>query len=197
MNECEVQACTKMRMYVTAGMCESHYRRNLKYGNPLGSAPRKTVEERFWEKVEKSESGCWNWTGALSWNGYGMFRESPDPKVSSARAYRYSYTLANGPIREGMQIDHKCFTKKCVNPDHLREVTVKQNSENRPGPQSTSKTGVQGVHWLTAARKYRGGVRHNGRMHWVGLFDSLAEAEAAVIAKRNELFTHNDRDRAA
>lgn len=163
----------------------------LKYGDPLGKATRKTPEDRFWAKVEKSE-GCWNWTGALSWNGYGMFRGDRNICI---RAHRYSYTLAFGDIGEGLQVDHKCFNKKCVNPAHLREVTIKQNAENRPGAQPTSTTGVQGVHWVRKQQTYRAGVRHNGKMHWVGQYSDLAEAEAAVIAKRLELFTHNDIDR--
>jgi hypothetical protein len=46
---------------------------------------------------------------------------------------------------------------------------------------------------------YRNGTRnlHFRRLLHVGLFLTIAEAEAAVIAKRNELFTHNDMDRRA
>jgi len=40
-------------------------------------------------------------------------------------------------------------------------------------------------------------VKHFGKIHYVGTFDSVAEAEIAVVAKRNELFTHNDADRMA
>jgi hypothetical protein len=38
-------------------------------------------------------------------------------------------------------------------------------------------------------------VKHDGKRIYLNRFDTTPEAEAAVIAKRNELFTHNDLDR--
>lgn len=88
-----------------------------------------------------------------------------------------------------MQVDHICHNHACVNLSHLRLVTNKQNSEHRAGPYSNSTTGVRGI--TRNGAKWRARVGHNYRKHFVGDFDSLEEAEAAVISKRNELFTHN------
>jgi hypothetical protein len=151
----------------------------------------RTVEERFWAKVEKSDN-CWNWTAHLVY-GYGKLRVG-NQMVS---AHRISYEMANGPIPEGMLIDHICHNRACVNPDHLRPVTHKQNLENRAGAMPTNATGVRGVSWHKQGRCFHARVTHNQVEYQVGLFSSLAEAEAAVIAKRNELFTHNVLDRIA
>jgi hypothetical protein len=151
-----------------------------------------STEDRFWAKVDKTET-CWNWTGSTTNGGYGMFKMGASPKV----AHRISYTYANGEIPDGMTIDHMCHNRSCVNPDHLRIATTKENGENRKGASGGNISGVRGVSWHKPAQKWYARVGHNGKQYNVGLFDDLQEAEAAVIAKRLELFTHNDLDRAA
>jgi hypothetical protein len=152
----------------------------------------KTVEERFWAKVNKTDS-CWEWTAAQFPGGYGSFFIEKKSHV----AHRVSYEMFFGPIPEGMEIDHTCHSRGCVNPGHLRLATHKQNSENRVGARSDNKTGVRGVHWHSKTRRFRATVHHNKRVVHAGSFLTLEEAEAAVIAKRLELFTHNDADRRA
>jgi hypothetical protein len=105
--------------------------------------------------------------------------------------------MANGPIPEGMVIDHMCHSRKCVRPSHLQVVTQKQNSENLSGPRLASKTGIRGVSWSKVARKWTVFVRHNRRNHYGGVFVDIKEAEAAAIALRNELHTNNLQDRRA
>ena len=81
----------------------------------------KSLEERFWEKVEKTD-GCWLWTAYKNADGYGKFRISG----KSHSAHRFSWILHNGPIPElpdtdyrGTCVLHRCDTPPCVNPDHL------------------------------------------------------------------------------
>lgn len=64
----------------------------------------KEIEDRFWDKVEKMESGCWEWVASLTKNGYGQFRV----RGRLTYVHRYSYELVNGPIPEGMSCCHKC-----------------------------------------------------------------------------------------
>jgi hypothetical protein len=149
-------------------------------------------EERFWAKVDKSGE-CWEWTAGKNAQGYGVIRIDGQ----RTKAHRASYAFDNGPIPEGLIIDHVCRNTGCVKPTHLRVVTSKQNSENLDGPHSHNVTsGVRGV-YRTQNNKWQARVTHGGVIHSAGYFHTIPEAEAAVIALRNRLFTHNDADRRA
>ena len=143
-----------------------------------------TPEERFWAKVDKTGE-CWLWTAATD-RGYGFFFNG----TKMVPAHRWAYENSTGPIPEGMLIDHICHTKACVNPAHLRLATQKQNGENRRGAQANSRSGVRGVSWDDRRGHWVAQIGHHGRHIYVGSFATVAEAEAAVIAKREELFTH-------
>lgn len=150
-----------------------------------------TLEERFWAKVDKS-GDCWEWTASKGSHGYGQIGRGA-PSKAVLLAHRVSYEIANGPIPHGMVIDHICHNRGCVNPDHLRVVTQKQNLENRSGTRNS--TGVRGVFPVTNNSKFQVIVRHNHERHYLGVYASLKEAEAVAVATRNQLFTHNDADR--
>lgn len=175
-------------------LCVGHYAQQWRGESlrPL-SGRALTEDQRFWTHVRKGES-CWDWTGAIAGNGadYGRF-------VSNGRtvqAHRWIYERTFEPIPPRHVVDHICHNTLCVNPDHLRAVTVKQNAEHRIAADRDSKSGVRGVHWNRRANKWRVQIRHNRKLIHVGLFSDLDDANSAAIAKRNELFTHNDPDRA-
>jgi HNH endonuclease len=151
----------------------------------------KPLSDRFWAKVTKTDT-CWLWTGAVTKAGYGRVMDS-DGKVRGAHVV--GYKLQVGPIPDGFVIDHKCHVKNCVRSDHIRAVTQKQNLENHSGARRDSQSGVRGVSWSEPYGKWVGYVSHHGRTIFVGRWSDLKEAEAAVVAKRQELFTHNDKDR--
>ncbi|MFS2091036.1 HNH endonuclease [Paenarthrobacter nicotinovorans] len=152
--------------------------------------PKRTADERFWSRVNKTP-GCWEWTGALNADGYGVFYLNRPNR----QAHRVSFAMASGPIPEGHQVDHICHNRKCVRPDHLRLATPKQNCENLTGAYSNSASGVRGVYWHKRRRKWHASLQHAGRQIHVGYFHDLDEADRAVTAKRLEMFTHNDADR--
>jgi hypothetical protein len=76
-------------------------------------------------------------------------------------------------------------------------VTTKQNSENFGGLKASNTSGYRGVVWHGPQRKWRVQVGHNGRLHYGGLYANIEDANAAAIALRNKLHTHNDLDRIA
>lgn len=86
----------------------------------------------FGERLEKyaipePNSGCWLWTGTLSGSGYGQFQVSPVTKRKK-QAHVASYEHFIGPIPNGMQLDHLCRVRCCVNPAHLEPVTPAVNT---------------------------------------------------------------------
>lgn len=96
-----------------------------------------TAEARFWRFVQKDAGGCWNWTGVL-FGGYGrLFLRRG--RAGVARAHRFSYELLVGPIPDGLDLDHLCRNRRCVNPAHLEPVTCGENVVrspiSRPGQQ--------------------------------------------------------------
>jgi hypothetical protein len=92
--------------------------------------------ERFWEKVDKT-GDCWLWTASTA-HGYGQFYVKG--KRSPGRAHVIAWELANGPVPEGLELDHLCHGwdkscrgggtcphRACVNPAHLEPVTHRVN----------------------------------------------------------------------
>lgn len=87
-----------------------------------------SAEERFWSRVKKSD-GCWEWTGPRknSRSHYGAFF----PKQGEHwAAHRYAYTLAHGPIPDGLLVCHRCDNPPCVRPDHLFLGTDRANHDD-------------------------------------------------------------------
>ena len=79
--------------------------------------------DRFFAKVEKTDT-CWNWMGSLTVSGgYGQFSFDSKP----VRAHRWIYEQMVAPIPEGLVIDHLCRNHRCVNPEHIEPVTLKEN----------------------------------------------------------------------
>lgn len=87
-----------------------------------------SIECRLLSKTVVDESGCWLWTAAIDANGYGMLGV-PD---RTNRAHRLVYELRVGPIPEGLQLDHLCRVRRCVNPEHLEPVTSHENTRRSP-----------------------------------------------------------------
>lgn len=177
-NNCGLPIKTKK-----SGYCNAHYLRMLR-GKDMDAPvipPGRTDEDRFWAKVDKT-ADCWVWTGANIGNGYGAFRINGGNKV----AHRVSFEWSNGPIPDGMEVDHTCFNRGCVNPVHLRLLTHAQNGQNRSSANTNSKSGVRGVYKPTGSDVWIARAAIGEEYFHIGRFQDMADAEAAAIAWRRE-----------
>jgi len=97
---------------------------NRRNGHLNALKERPAAVERFHSFYEITDSGCWTWTGAITYRGYGVFHYEGRWSL----AHRVSHVLFVGPIPPRLQIDHLCRNTACVNPQHLEAVTAKENT---------------------------------------------------------------------
>ena len=177
-DECKHPGCDRPEYRI--GYCTTHRSRFLR-GKDMDAPRRGTVpiEDLFWAKVNKTPT-CWEWTAGKSKEGYGDFWINK----TMQRAHRVSYEWANGPIPDGMQVDHSCLNEGCVNPAHLRLATSALNGQNRSGPYANGTSGLRGVSWHKGSRRWMAYSTLNYKRHHIGSFATKEEAADAVAAWR-------------
>jgi hypothetical protein len=107
---------------------------------PRGSS----AVDRLMFRTALLPNGCWEWRGARNPKGYGNIRvESYGPARS---VHRVAYTELVGPIAEGLEIDHLCRNRSCINPEHLEAVSRTVNVQRVDQRKSVCKNG----HEMTA-----------------------------------------------
>jgi hypothetical protein len=128
---CSVDDCERPAW--NRGWCRLHYGRWFRTGSVDGR-PRVVIpaEQRLWSRVDKHGpipdarpdlGPCWLWTGSLNNSGYGSLQVGD----RALGAHVFAYQLMVGPIPKGLEPDHLCFVRRCVNPGHLEPVTRREN----------------------------------------------------------------------
>jgi hypothetical protein len=118
----------------------------------MGRAYRNDLESQLERNAEKvTESGCWIWHGGLHKDGYGIMKVAQKRKL----VHRLTYELYRGAIPIGLEIDHLCRVRCCVNPAHLEVVEHHENVRrgNAGGPNSR-KTHCPSGHPYDAENTY-------------------------------------------
>lgn len=121
-SECE-------RPVLARGWCRLHYDRWRFHGTPHGRTVRgsqlDTFDERLARWVEVGD--CWRWLGHINDTGYGRVRWHGRGEL----AHRWVWRHLVGEVPDGLELDHLCFSRSCVNPDHLEPVTHAVNVERQ------------------------------------------------------------------
>ena len=109
------------------GACEPHRKRERR-GTvstlPVWSTPDTDAE--CIRLLTVRDGDCLAWVGGITSNGYGIMRKTGEGP-SMRYAHRVAYELEHGPIPVGMEIDHLCRNRKCVEPTHLEAVAPIEN----------------------------------------------------------------------
>ena len=140
-----------------------------------------TTEEAFEARTEPlvGDPGCLLWMGAIKRSGYGVLRV----EGRQVMAHRYAWERVNGPIPEGMIVDHVCHVRSCVESSHLRPATNRENQRNRAGAVRGRKRNLpRGV--TARGRNYYAYLYVDGTQRHLGTFHAVEQAaEAARIAR--------------
>lgn len=129
-NPCSIDGCGKLATG-GRGWCPAHWKKWRTWGDPLAEDQRKPIDvgKRLRSKLKTAPNGCWLWQGAKNAEGYGRIYHLGRLDYT----HRVSYELANGPIPEGLDVDHLCRTPACCNPEHLEPVTRAVNLQRARG----------------------------------------------------------------
>jgi HNH endonuclease len=127
---CSFTGCNKA-VYGRQDICYAHYmqkRRTVGKLKPLRTSRYDSLETRIakWKTLSTvNEDGCWIWQAASTSGGYGQASVNGHRQV----VHKLVWEFYNGPVPDGLELDHLCRQRHCWNPEHLEAVTHKVNGE--------------------------------------------------------------------
>ncbi len=128
---CVVDGCSKPQH--ARGWCLTHYEQWRRNSTDLrGPLP---AVLRFWSSVqeEPGDNGCWIWMAGKV-KGYALFHMGKQHVLG----HRWAWEQENGPIPDGVELDHLCRVPACVRPSHLEPVTHQENVIRGIGPSAVN-----------------------------------------------------------
>lgn len=134
--------------------------------------PPRPIMERLMRLVTKTADGCWLYAAdTRAGKSYRQVTEIVDGKQVHAYAHRVAYEHIVGPIPPGMQLDHLCRNRMCVNPEHLEPVTAQENRRRatalitecpngHPYDEANSKHSPDGRRYCRECKRIKGIARY-------------------------------------
>ena len=176
---CSIEGCAKR--HYARGWCRTHYGRWQRNGTP-SLANFRSPEESFAARTER-RGDCLIWTGS-SLRGHGQIWAGG----KLMPAHRYAWERANGPIPEGMMVDHAIHCDRaCCEVKHLRLATAQQNGSNRAGPRPGRVEDLP-RNVRRSRSRFQVQIRSRGVVRTYGTYDTPEEAAQVAARERARLF---------
>lgn len=97
-------------------------------GGTSSSPPPERVITRLWSRYREDGKGCWVSGYSTGSHGYAQIGWTDQGERRLWLAHRIAWFASNGPIPDGLTVDHLCRERKCINPAHLRLLSNWDNA---------------------------------------------------------------------